>query len=100
MAANTSATGEASTAQFDTVFENEFSNNGRESFRLCVTDVNGKRKVNLSKFWFNYQQQQWIPTKQHFYFNVFAWNTFVANVGKLDKTIQKLGLSGLLLSIS
>ena len=96
MDSTSSATGEASPAKFDTIYENEFSNNGRESFRLCVTEVNGKRKVNLSKFWFNYQQQEWIPTKQHFYFNIFVWNLFVANVGKLNKEIQMLGLSGLL----
>ena len=100
MASNFGATGEASNAQFNTIYENEFFNNGRESVRLCVTAVNGKPKLNLSKFWFNYQQQQWIPTKQHLYFSMMAWTQFLLKGKELNREIQKLGLSGLLLSFS
>ena len=95
MAANSSQTGEALPAEFDTIYCNEFCNNGRESYRLCITEVNGKPKVNLSKFWFQFKEQKWLPTKQHLYFNFEAWSTFVAKVGILDKDIKKFGLSGL-----
>lgn len=95
MATNSWAPGEASTAKFDTIYSKEFFNNGRESFRLCVTQVNGKFKVNLSKFWFNFEEQDWIPTKQHFFFNPEAWETFAAKLSQIGKEIGKLGLSGL-----
>ena len=94
------ATGEASTAHFKTIYEKEFFNNGRESYRFHITEVNGKPKVNLSKYWFKFNEQKWLPTKQNFYFNFDAWSTFVANSSRLDKEIKKLGLSGLLLPIT
>ena len=95
MAANSRQTGEASRAKFETIYCNEFFNNGRESYRVCITEVNGKPKVNLNKFYFQYNEQQWLPTKQNLYFNVDAWTTFVAKAGSLDKELRELGLSGL-----
>ena len=95
MAANSRQTGEASPAKFETIYCNEFFNNGRESYRLCITEVNGKPKVNLNKFYFQFNEQQWVPTKQNLYFSPEAWTTFVAKAGVLDKEIRKKGLSGL-----
>ena len=94
------ASGEASNVQYDSVYNNEFFCNGRESYRLCVTAVNGKPKINLSKFWYWYQEQDWLPTKQHFFFNLEAWSIFLANVAQINSDIQKLGLSSMLHSYS
>ena len=95
MAFNSRQTGEASPAKFETIYCNEFFNNGRKSYRLCMTEVNGKPKVKLNKFYFQFNEQQWVPTKQNLYFSPEAWTTFVAKAGVLDKEIRKIGLSGL-----
>ena len=89
------ATGEAQASDFETLSSTEFFSNGRESYRLCVTSVKGIPKLNLSKFWFNIDDQAWLPTRSHFYFSKDSWNTLVKHIPKLNIEIQKMGLFGM-----
>jgi len=89
------ATGEAQASDFETLSSLEFFSNGRESFRLCVTAVKGTPKLNLSKFWFNIEEQAWLPTRNHFYFTKESWETLVKQIPKLNTEIQKTGLFGM-----
>ena len=89
------ATGEAQASDFETVTSIEFFSNGRESYRLCVTLVKGRPKLNLSKFCFNVEEEMWLPTRNHFYFNKEAWETLVKKIPSLNTEIQKMGLFGM-----
>ena len=89
------ATAEAQSSDFETLSSMEFFSNGRESNRLCVTAVKGTPKLNLSKFWFNIEEQAWLPTRNHFYFNKQSWITLVKQTPKLNIEIQKMGLFGM-----
>ena len=86
------ATGEAQASDFETLSSIEFFSNGRESYRLCVTLVKGTPRLNLSKFWFNNEEEAWLPTRSHFYFNNEAWETLVKHIPKLNNEVQKMGL--------
>ena len=88
-------TGEAQVSDFETVSSIEFFSNGRESYRLCVTLVKGTPRLNLSKFWFNNEEEAWLPTRSHFYFNKEAWETLVKRIPKLNNEVQKMGLFGM-----
>ena len=95
MANYTRASGEAQAPVFETINRIEFFGNGRESYRLCVTLVKGTPKLNLSKLWFNVQEERWLPTRNHFYFNKEAWETLVKKIPTLNTDIQKMGLFGM-----
>ena len=93
------ANGEARTSDFVTLSSMEFYSNQRDSFRLCVTAVKGKPMVNLSKLWFNSQEEKWLPTRKHFYFSKEAWEALVKQISKLNTEIHKMGLFGMRLLI-
>ena len=89
------ANGEAQPSNFETLSILEFYSNPRESYRLCVTAVKGTPKLNLSKFWFNSQEQTWLPNRNNFFFSKEAWETLVKDISKLNTEIQKQGLFGM-----
>ena len=89
------ATGEAQASDFETLSCLEFFSNGRESYRLCVTAGKGTPKLNLSKFWFNIDEQAWLHTRNHFYFTKESWETLVKQIPKLKTEIQKTSLFGM-----
>jgi len=95
MASYARATGEAQTSVFETINSIEFFGNGRESYRLCVTLVKGTPRLNLSKLWFNVQEDRWLPTSNHFYFNKESWESLVKKMPSLNTEIQKMGLFGM-----
>ena len=95
MASYARASGEAQASVFETINSIEFFGNGRESFRLCVTLVKGMPRLNLSKLWFNVEENRWLPTRNHFYFNKEAWETLVKKIPSLNTEIQKMGLFGM-----
>ena len=95
MANYKSAIGEAQTSNFVTLSTKEFYSNQYESFRLCVTEVSGTPKLNLTKFWFNSAQDTWLPTGKNFYFSKEAWASLVKQITKLNTGIQKMGLLGM-----
>ena len=94
------ATGEAQASDFETLYSLEFFSNGRESYRLCVTAVKGTAKLNLSKFWFNIEEQACLPTRNYFFFTKESWVTLVKQISKLNTEIQKTGLFSMRLSFS
>ena len=67
------ATGEAQTSNFVTLSRKEFYSNQYESFRLCVTEVRGTPKLNLTKFWFSAEKGMWLTTGKNFYFSKEVW---------------------------
>ena len=89
------ATGEAQVSTFVTLSSKEFYSNQYESFRLCVTEVRGTPKLNLTKFWFNSEKGMWLPTGKNFYFSTEAWGSLVKQITKLNAGIQKMGLLGM-----
>ena len=89
------ATGEAQTSNFVTLSSKEFYSNQYESFRLCVTEVRGTPKLNLTKFWFSAEKGMWLPTGKNFYFSKEAWASLVKQITSLNNGIQKMGLLGM-----
>ncbi len=89
------ATGEAQASDFETVSSIEFFSNRRASYRLCVTLVKGTARLKLNKFWFNNEEEAWLPTRSHFYFNKEAWETLVKQIPKLNNEVHKMDLFGM-----
>ena len=89
------ATGEAQTSNFVTLSSKEFYSNQYESFRLCVTEVRGTPKLNLTKFWFSAEKGMWLPTGKNFYFSKEAWASLFKQITSLNTGIQKMGLLGM-----
>jgi len=95
MASYARASGEAQTSNFVTLVSKEFYSNPGESYRLCVTAVNGIPRMNLTKFWFSAEKEKWLPTGKNFYFSTEAWGSLVKQISKLNTEIQKMGLFGM-----
>ena len=89
------ATGEAQTSNFVKLSSKEFYSNQYKSFGLCVTEVRGTPKLNLTKFWFNSAQETWLPTGKNSYFSKEEWASLVKQITKLNTGIQKMGLFGI-----
>ena len=95
MAGKNHATGEAPKKQYENVFMREFAKNGRDSFQVRVTLFDGTPKIGFSRFWNNFQDDEWYPSKDHFFFKPVVWQQLVENISDYDTEIAKLGLSGM-----
>ena len=95
MASQRAATGEVRKVHYDNIYSKEFSNNGKEAFMVRVTLMDGKPKVGFSRFWHNFKDDQWYPTKDHFFFSVNVWEKFMEFFPTGAKDISQLDLSGM-----
>ena len=95
MESNAKATGEAHKKNYENIFMREFSKNARDSFQVRVTLFDGTPKIGFSRFWHNFQDGEWYPSKDHFFFKPEVWQQLVENISDYDTEIAKLGLSGM-----
>jgi len=95
MESNRKATGEAHKKNYENIFMREFAKNARDSFQVRVTLFDGTPKIGFSRFWHNFQDGEWYPSKDHFFFKPEVWQQLVENISDYDSEIAKLGLSGL-----
>ena len=99
MAGKYHATGEARAVQYENIYSKEFSNNGRDSFSLRVTLIDGKPKIGLSRFWHNFKDNEWYPSKDHFFFPTNVWEDLIEFFPTGAADIAQLSLSGMPISI-
>ena len=95
MDSNSNATGEAHKKHYENIFMREFAKNGRDSFQVRVTLFDGTPKIGFSRFWHNFQDGEWYPSKDHFFFKPEVWQQLVENISDYDTEITKLVLSGM-----
>ncbi len=95
MESNAKATGEAHKKHYENIFMREFAKNDRDSFQVRVTLFDGTPKIGFSRFWHNFQDGEWYPSKDHFFFKPAVWQQLVENISDYDTEIAKLGLSGM-----
>ncbi len=92
-----SATGEAPKKNFENIYMREFVKTGRDSFQVRVTLFDGTPKIGFSRFWHNFQDGEWYPSKEHFFFKPEFWEKLVEKISVYAADIEQLGLSGMLL---
>ena len=73
----------------------EFAKNVKDSFQIRVTLFDGTPKIGFSRFWHNFQDGEWYPSKEHFFFKPEVWRNLVENISRYDREIAELGLSGM-----
>ncbi|KAF0138720.1 MAG: hypothetical protein FD122_3722 [Stygiobacter sp.] len=95
MASQRNASGEVRKVHFDNIYSKEFSSNGKEAYMLRVTLMDGKPKVGFSRFWHNFKDNQWYPTKDHFFFPVNVWEKLIDFMPTGAMEISQLDLSGM-----
>ncbi len=95
MDAKPKATGEAANKHFENIYMQEFAKNVRDSFQVRVTHFDGTPKIGFSRFWHNFQDGEWYPSKEHFFFKPEVWRNLVENISRYDREIAELGLSGM-----
>ena len=95
MASQRNSTGEVRKVQYDNIYSKEFANNGKEAYQLRVTLMDGKPKVGFSRFWHNFKDDHWYPTKDHFFFPVIVWENLMEFFATGAKDIGQLDLSGM-----
>ncbi len=95
MDAKPKATGEALKKHFENIYMREFAKNVRDSFQVRVTLFDGTPKIGFSRFWHNFQDGEWYPWKEHFFFKPEVWHYLVENISRYDREIEDLGLSGM-----
>ena len=95
MASQRNATGEVRKVHYDNIYSKEFANNGKEAYQLRVTLMDGKPKVGFSRFWHNFKDDHWYPTKDHFFFPVIVWENLMEFFATGAKDISQLDLSGM-----
>ena len=93
MEAKQKATGEAANKHFENIYMREFAKNVRDSFQVRVTLFDGTPKIGFSRFWHNFQDGEWYPSKEHFFFKPEVWRSLVENISHYDREITELGLS-------
>ncbi len=79
---------------YDNIYSKEFANNGKEAYQLRVTLMDGTPKLGFSRFWPNFKDDTWYPTKDHF-FPVNVWENLMEFFATGAKDINQLGLSGM-----
>ena len=94
MAGKNQATGEALNVQYENIYSKEISSNGKEAFLLRVTLMNGRPKIGFSRFWHNFKDKQWYPSKDHFFVPLDVWESLVQILPTGAAEIAQLGLSG------
>ena len=96
MEANAKATGEALKKHFENIYMREFAKNARDSFQVRVTLFDGTPKIGFSRFWHNFQDGEWYPSKEHFFFKREVWENLVEKISCYAGENAQLGLSGML----
>ena len=94
MAGKYQAPGEARKAHYENIYSKEISSNGKEAFLLRVTLINGRPKIGLSRFWHNFKDNEWYPSKDHFFVPLDVWESLVEILPTGASEIAQLGLSG------
>ena len=94
MAGKFQAPGEVRNAHYENIFSKEISSNGKEAFLLRVTLINGRPKIGLSRFWHNFKDNEWYPSKDHFFVPLDVWESLVQILPTGAAEIAQLGLSG------
>ena len=100
MAGKYQASGEAPKVHYENIYSKEFASNGKEAFLLRVTLINGKPKIGLSRFWHNFKDNEWYPSKDHFFVPVNVWENLVEFLPTGAAEIAQLNLSGMLEQLS
>ncbi|KAF0138604.1 MAG: hypothetical protein FD122_3756 [Stygiobacter sp.] len=95
MAVNSNTTGEARKKQYENIYMQEFFKNARDSFQVRVTLIDGTPKIGFSRFWRNFKDGEWYPSKDHFFFKPEVWHELIENISRYDREIGQLGLSGM-----
>ena len=94
MTGKNQATGEALNVQYENIYSKEISSNGKEAFLLRVTLMNGRPKIGFSRFWHNFKDKQWYPSKDHFFVPLDVWECLMDVIPNCATEIAQLGLSG------
>ena len=97
MYAKRKETGGAPKNHFENIYMREFVKTGRDSFQVRVTLFDGTPKIRFSRFWHNFQDEEWYPSKDHFFFKPEVWEKLVEKMSFYAEEIAQLGLSGRLL---
>ena len=100
MSAQSTETGEAQNQEFVTIFSREIFNNGRDAFFVKVVLVKGQPQINILKNYYNYKFRKWLPGKGSLFFKLDAWHCFSTMINPLIDEIEKIGLSGNIVSVS
>jgi len=95
MTGNYQASGAAPKVQYDNIYSKEFASNGKEAFLLRVTLMNGRPKIGFSRFWHNFKDNEWYPSKDHFFVSLDVWENLVEFLPTGATEIAQLGLSGM-----
>ena len=94
MASNSSTyTGEAPQKEYINVYSEEFFNDGRNSFRIAVTLIDRVPHIGISRFWYSFQDREWLPSKSHVFFKENVWNIFLSYLLNNAGELKQLGLS-------
>ncbi len=88
---------EAPNNHFENTYMREFVKTGIDSFQVRVTLFDGTPKIGFSRFWHNFQDGEWYPSKDHFFFKPEVWEKLVEKMSFYAEEIAQLGLSGRLL---
>ena len=95
MASTNSNTGEAQSA-FENLMSFTFFELGSNSYRVQVTEINGKPYVSLSKWFQSRKDNLWYPGKAPFFLPLDAWQGLVPQMTGITKRVNAcLGLSGI-----
>ena len=100
MSAKAPETGEAQNEEFVTIFSREIFNNGRDAFFVKVVLVKGQPQINILKNYYNYKYRKWLPGKGSLFFKVDDWHCFSKMINPLINEIEKMDLSGYIVSLS
>ena len=95
MASNNANTGEAQQA-FENLMSFTFYNAGSNSYRVQVTEINGKPYVSMSKWFQSKKDNLWYPGKAPFFLPLDAWKCLLPQISGISKRVNAcLGLSGI-----
>ena len=93
-------TGEAHNEEFVTIFIREIFINGRDAFFVKVILIKGQPLINSLKTYYNFKERKWLPGKGSLFFKLDAWHCFSTMIYPLIDEIEKIGLSGNIVSLS
>ena len=95
MASTNSNTGEAQ-VKFENLMSFTFYDAGSNSYRVQVTEINGKPYVSSSKLFQSKKDNLWYPGKAPFFLPLDAWQGLVPQISGISKRGNAcLGLSGI-----
>ena len=100
MSAEATVTGEAQNEEFVTIFSREILNNGRDAFFVKVFLVKGQLQINILKTYYNFKERMWLPGKGSLFFKLDAWHYFSTMINPLIDEIEKMSLSGSIVSLT